>query len=32
LRSANGSRSQALTSKQVEIVERIYRKHFGDAE
>ena len=27
-----GSRTTSLSGKQVEVIERIYRKHFGDAE
>lgn len=26
-----GQHTQALSEKQVEVVERIYKKHFGDA-
>jgi hypothetical protein len=28
--TANGSRTDMLSAKQVEIIERIYNKHFGD--
>ena len=31
LRSNYGSLTQRLSEKQVEIIERIYKKHFGDA-
>jgi hypothetical protein len=31
-RSKQGSHTQALSETQVEIIERIYRKHFGDSE
>lgn len=30
LRTNNGSLTQRLTEKQVEVIERIYKKHFGD--
>ena len=30
-RTANGEYTAGLSTKQVEIVERIYKKHFGDA-
>ena len=31
-RTGNGKATAMLTEKQVAVVERIYRKHFGDAE